>query len=662
MKEKATVLGKKLKQVNDRIQRCLSRAEEFFILVEQLEKEKININDLTDGRKFAVNGTGMSAQEIKDELSKLLERYNKLKKNIQAETSETSELRNIQNQLSCLHHALGDIYAYLCLQKLDTFLEMVQLCYKKDQRMSSTIEFVLHFADTVSDKKLQCKGSLNTQFTEIFEKFKELTIKGFEETVQPRKESVHKLCEIMTDFIYEYLNKGASPEEIIKKFKPFEKYFAPQILVDKKDWVIGYTINIIPHEELQDLNPIDFFNKLFKQFYNETTLFSRSKAALKEVLKKHNIMYEIPKTWHRYAGWDVPIVTDTKSILVIPDHKAYVQYIKQCSQREMLFMKAIELFLNQAQDTISICYKEKELKNQFEIREFVTQSIKQLENTKPENKVFKKTQHKSVTDIVNKTIEALKNLISNMPIYQEDLIRIVLNMEKSLESAKLELHPLKIDITDEMKIIQKIKFSKTLANAPLNPNKQKITEIRFENQRDEIDKKMEEIEKTISNLDKIPNLDLIKNVMNDFIDQYINFQGYIKGGATLKDLQNKLSGFEDYFVIEQENGEDNSERTKIIFNDENIMNKNPHDLLNELFKKFTIDTGAFGTGSRSIECLKRALKKQDVTFTEGNYGTTSSMTSLLWDKSAPVITDEKGKFKLFDYNKLEKRENPKFNI
>lgn len=100
-------------------------------------------------------------------------------------------------------------------------------------------------------------------------------------------------------------------------------------------------------------------------------------------------MYEIPKTWHRYAGWDVPIVTDTKSILVIPDHKAYVQYIKQCSQREMLFMKAIELFLNQAQDTISICYKEKELKNQFEIREFVTQSIKQLENTKPENKVFK---------------------------------------------------------------------------------------------------------------------------------------------------------------------------------------------------------------------------------------------------------------------------------
>lgn len=66
--------------MNDRIQRCLSRAEEFFILVEQLEKEKININDLTDGRKFAVNGTGMSAQEIKDELSKLLERYNKLKR------------------------------------------------------------------------------------------------------------------------------------------------------------------------------------------------------------------------------------------------------------------------------------------------------------------------------------------------------------------------------------------------------------------------------------------------------------------------------------------------------------------------------------------------------------------------------------------------------
>ncbi|HAU2303019.1 TPA: hypothetical protein JBL09_12870 [Legionella pneumophila] len=100
------------------------------------------------------------------------------------------------------------------------------------------------------------------------------------------------------------------------------------------------------------------------------------------------------------------------------------------------------------------------------------------------------------------------------------------------------------------------------------------------------------------------------------------------------------------------NDKSGSEELNIIFNYENIKNKNPHDLFNELFKKFTEDIGYSGMGSRSIEALKRALAKNNITYTNGYYGKTATLTSLLWSKEPPVITDEKNIFKLSDEKHL----------
>lgn len=90
-----------------------------------------------------------------------------------------------------------------------------------------------------------------------------------------------------------------------------------------------------------------------------------------------------------------------------------------------------------------------------------------------------------------------------------------------------------------------------------------------------------------------------------------------RGGATIEELKNKLKDFGGYFEID---GKIGSEELNIIFNYENIKNKNPHDLFNELFKKFTEDIGYSGMGSRSIEALKRALAKNSITYTDGYYG------------------------------------------
>lgn len=76
MQEKFINLGKKLKKVNEGIKQHISRAEEFLYLANQWEKENVKINDLLDGVQFTVNDKKMSGQEIKEELSNLIERYN----------------------------------------------------------------------------------------------------------------------------------------------------------------------------------------------------------------------------------------------------------------------------------------------------------------------------------------------------------------------------------------------------------------------------------------------------------------------------------------------------------------------------------------------------------------------------------------------------------
>ncbi|HAU0391110.1 TPA: type IV secretion protein Dot, partial [Legionella pneumophila] len=103
MQEKIINLGKGLKKVNEGIKKHISRAEEFLYLANQWEKENIKINDLLNGVQFTVNDKKMSGQEIKEELSNLIERYNNfLKKNLKGERSETLELKEIQQQLTNL--------------------------------------------------------------------------------------------------------------------------------------------------------------------------------------------------------------------------------------------------------------------------------------------------------------------------------------------------------------------------------------------------------------------------------------------------------------------------------------------------------------------------------------------------------------------------------
>ncbi|HAT1804067.1 TPA: type IV secretion protein Dot [Legionella pneumophila] len=683
MQEKIINLGKGLKKVNEGIKKHISRAEEFLYLVNQWEKENVKINDLLDEVQFTVNDKKMSGQEIKEELSNLIERYNNfLKKNLKGERSETLELKEIQQQLINFYNAVNDIYTYLSLNKTEFFLEAIKSCYKKDQRMSSTIQFVLKIADHLSKERLQFNLNLNSQFAEASENLQEVTTKFYREVATPRMESAQKLLDLMNNLVEQYILQGASPEDVIKKLKPFEKYFAIEITHYEEFGHIVYTTKFNCNPTLFDVNPIEFLNELFVQFYKDTTLSSRSKAALKKVLDKFEITYEVPKTWYGYIGWDIPIVTDKNSVLVTYDKQAYNKYHQESGQREMEFFETIERCLDKSKDII-IATKKENLKDQKEFCKLIDKAIKELEETK-KKKIFQKEPHELVTSIINKSIKLLQDLKNNMPLRREDLVMVILSTENALNAAKSKLRPQEINLSEPVKCIKNFKkilsikqkeelcfyksdeeksiFSKYI-NSELRElvesykvqkpcEKELVSEPEKNNSPQKIESKEED--KKID-LNKKMNLYRVQKIMKNFVFEYSGYKGGKKvkeGEATIEELKNKLKDFGDYFQIEVVmNDKSGSEELNIIFNYENIKNKNPHDLFNELFKKFTEDIG-YGMGSRSIEALKRALAKNDITYTDGYYGKTATLTSLLWSKEPPVITDEKNIFKLLDKKHL----------
>ncbi|HAU1476932.1 Dot/Icm T4SS effector PieA/LirC [Legionella pneumophila] len=684
MQEKFINLGKGLKKVNEGIKKHISRAEEFLYLANQWEKENIKINDLLDGVQFTVNDKKMSGQEIKEELSNLIERYNNfLKKNLKGERSETLELKEIQQQLINLYNAVNDIYTYLSINKTEFFLEAIKSCYKKDQRMGSTIQFVLKIADHLSKERLQFNANLNSQFAEASESFQEVTTKFYREVATPRRECVEKLLELMNKFVDQYISQGASPEDAINKLKPFEKYFTIEIPYYVESGRLVYKTKFNCNPALFDVNPIEFLNELFVQFYKDTTLSSRSKAALKKALDEFKITYEVPNTWYGYIGWDIPIVTDKNSVLVTYDKQAYYKYHQESGKREMEFFETIERCLDKSKDII-IATKKENLKGQKEFCKLIDKGIKELEETK-KKRIFQKEPHELVTSIINKSIKLLQDLKNNMPLRREDLVMVILSTENALNAAKSKLKPQEINLSEPEKCINNFKkilaikqkeelcfyksdeeqsiFSKHI-NSELRElvesyqvqkisEKELVSEPEKNNSPQRIEPKEED--KKID-LNKKMNLYRVQKIMKNFVFEYCGYKGGKKvkeGGATIEELKNKLKDFTDYFQIEiVMNDKSGSENLNIIFNYENIKNKNPHDLFNELFKKFTEDIGYSGMGSRSIEALKRALAKNNITYTDGYYGKTATLTSLLWSKEPPVITDEKNIFKLLDKKDL----------
>ncbi|HAT3882063.1 TPA: type IV secretion protein Dot [Legionella pneumophila] len=684
MQEKFINLGKGLKKVNEGIKKHISRAEEFLYLANQWEKENIKINDLLDGVQFTVNDKKMSGQEIKEELSNLIERYNNfLKKNLKGERSETLELKEIQQQLINLYNAVNDIYTYLSINKTEFFLEAIKSCYKKDQRMGSTIEFVLKIADHLSKERLQFNANLNSQFAEASESFQEVTTKFYREVATPRRECAEKLLELMNRFVDQYISQGASPEDAINKLKPFEKYFTIEIPYYVESERLVYKTKFNCNPALFDVNPIEFLNELFVQFYKDTTLSSRSKAALKKALDEFKITYEVPNTWYGYIGWDIPIVTDKNSVLVTYDKQAYYKYHQESGKREMEFFETIERCLDKSKDII-IATKKENLKGQKEFCKLIDKGIKELEETK-KKRIFQKEPHELVTSIINKSIKLLQDLKNNMPLRREDLVMVILSTENALNAAKSKLKPQEINLSEPEKCINNFKkilaikqkeelcfyksdeeqsiFSKHI-NSELRElvesyqvqkisEKELVSEPEKNNSPQRIEPKEED--KKID-LNKKMNLYRVQKIMKNFVFEYCGYKGGKKvkeGGATIEELKNKLKDFTDYFQIEiVMNDKSGSEKLNIIFNYENIKNKNPHDLFNELFKKFTEDIGYSGMGSRSIEALKRALAKNNITYTDGYYGKTATLTSLLWSKEPPVITDEKNIFKLLDKKDL----------
>ncbi|WP_062739306.1 Dot/Icm T4SS effector PieA/LirC, partial [Legionella pneumophila] len=637
-----------------------------------------------NGVQFTVNDKKMSGQEIKEELSNLIERYNNfLKKNLKGERSETLELKEIQQQLTNLYNAVNDIYTYLSINKTEFFLEAIKSCYKKDQRMGSTIQFVLKIADHLSKERLQFNLNLNSQFAEASESFQEVTTKFYREVATPRIESAQKLLELMNNFVDQYISQGASPEDAIKKLKPFEKYFTIEISHYEEFGHLVYKTNFNCNPALFDVNPIEFLNELFVQFYKDTTLSSRSKTALKQVLDKFEITYEVPKTWYGYIGWDIPIVTDKNSVLVTYDKQAYYRYHQESGQREMEFFETIERCLDKSKDII-IATKKENLKDQKEFSKLIDKAIKELEETK-KKRIFQKEPHELVTSIINKSIKLLQDLKNNMPLRREDLVMVILSTENALNAAKSKLKPQEINLSEPEKCIKNFKkilaikqkeelcfyksdeeqsiFSKHI-NSELRElvesyqvqkrsEKELVIEPEKMNSPQRIEPKEED--KKID-LNKKMNLYRVQKIMKNFVFEYCGYKGGKKvkeGGATIEELKNKLKDFRDYFQIEiVMNDKSGSEELNIIFNYQNIKNKNPHDLFNELFKKFTEDIGYSGMGSRSIEALKRALAKNNITYTNGYYGKTATLTSLLWSKEPPVITDEKNIFKLSDEKHL----------
>lgn len=537
--------------------------------------------------------------------------------------------------------------------------------------MSSTIQFVLKIADHLSKERLQFNANLNSQFAEASESFHEVTTKFYREVATPRIECAQKLLELMNNFVEQYISQGASPEDVIKKLKPFEKYFAIEIPYYEEFGNLVYKTKFNCNPALFDVNPIEFLNELFVQFYKDTTLSSRSKAALKQVLDQFEITYEVPKTWYGYIGWDIPIVTDKNSVLVTYDKQAYNRYHQESGQREMEFFETIERCLDKSKHII-IATKKENLKDQKEFCKLIDKGIKELEETK-KKRIFQKEPHELVTSIINKSIKLLQDLKNNMPLRREDLVMVILSTENALNAAKSKLRPQEINLAEQEKCIKNFKkilsikrkeeicfyksdeeqsvFSKYI-NSELRElvesyqvqktrEKELVSEPEKNNPPQRIESKEED--KKID-LNKKMNLYRVQKIMKNFVFEYCGYKGGKKvkeGGATIEELKNKLKDFEGYFQIDiVMNGKTGSEELNIIFNYENIKNKNPHDLFNELFKKFTEDIG-YGMGSRSIEALKKALTENGITYTDGYYGKTATLTSLLWSKEPPVITDEK---------------------
>lgn len=375
--------------------------------------------------------------------------------------------------------------------------------------------------------------------------------------------------------------------------------------------------------------------------------------ALKNALDEHGVTYEVPNDWYNYMGWSIPLITDKNSVIINYDDKAYVEYQKQQGEREHAFFDKVKQELESAQNIIKICTNEKEILRQKNMADIVTKLSTNLDEIcHGTKKLFtKKIKNDLVRNVLDVSIESLKDLSSRFPqIEEQEILDVIANMKMGLKLAEQKLAPIKIN--DDKKIVEKI-IHETLDNLKkqmdvnvvgvttykVNPKIKEaiesygistnLTESSSERVIRPEEPKINNLEERWNNCKGKMNVNLISQIMNNFVEEYCKYKGWVKGGASVEELQKKLGHLDQYFEIKAVEG-----KIPEIVCKPQLNTVDPKILFNDMFKKFYNESGYMG--SRSTESLKKALSNKEITFVESSH----------WPyRAIPEVTDDNKRFK-----------------
>ncbi|QEY52354.1 hypothetical protein [Legionella longbeachae] len=635
VKEELLELGKRQKELSG----CLRR-------VEELEKKYKSSN--------------LDEKESK-EYESIIQKYDELKINYEKDQIEKKlfeanrKFNNLQSNLNGINHCMEAIYTHLMFSKRDQFFDILTTYYNSmegKQEPHKRLIYSMLYAVQVSEYLHKDKFGIGypgaVRLNQLFFEYAQ-TRKEYEEKIGfPKQGSTNKLILILNSFMDNYMKSGATASELREKLKPVEQYYDIQITSE------GLTIKLKEGNNLLSTNPVDVLNALFKKFYDETTVFSRSMNALKSALDEHGVTYETPNDWYSYMNWSVPLITDKNSVIINYDDQAYVEYQKQQGEREDAFFNNVINELEGAQNIIKICTDPKEINRKKEMQIIVTQLLDDLNEVYHGKKVLcfeTKIKNDLVRKVLELSIESLKDLNNKFPqIDAQEILDVLGNLKKGLNLAEEKLAPIKIG--DDKQIVNKIidnvyknlekkihvnrlgcigfkpnlKIKEAIESYGTSTNStEKLSEnvIRLE------EPKINTVEERWNNCKGKINLNLISQIMNNFVEEYAKYKGWIKGGASLEEIQKKLGHLDQYFEIREVEGK----FPEVVCKPE-LNTVDPKILFNDMFKKFYNESGYMG--SRSTESLKNALTNKGITFN----------VSSQWPyRGIPEVTDEKNRFK-----------------
>ena len=179
--------------------------------------------------------------------------------------------------------------------------------------MVETFNFIFKKAGAHSKKQLGTNNELQQKYNDRLNFLTNKYRENLYGTGKLKTNFDEKITGIFHDFVSFYLLQDASPDELVQKLKPFENVIQVEITNYRN---LGENIAFEDkiHVNFSHQSPLEVLNKLFQSFYTDTTMFSRSKTALKLALEKHNVTYETAADWYGLIGWDMPVVTDENNI------------------------------------------------------------------------------------------------------------------------------------------------------------------------------------------------------------------------------------------------------------------------------------------------------------------------------------------------------------